>query len=559
MQRFCEGAMHNYTEPILRMLTTSGIDGDLDALQRFTSGRWLWREQEQFACRYVQFELQPLLDIAASAVGAQYCARVLKLAEGQYNKVFVLTMDNGREIIAKLPNPNAGRPHFTTSSEVATMDFLRNVLDLPVPKVYAWSSRAENPVGAEYILMEKQHGVMLSEVWGALKGKHRAQLVLQVVDFENILAATKFPGYGSLYYKEDLPSSADMLSSSLYVDNTGKEVQSTNFAIGPTNHRAFFDFGKGSLDIDRGPWSSAAEYVIAVAKREIATAKAGLMYPLMPEGLFYGPRQYQPTNAKKLATLRNYLKVAPYTLPESLTSHASVLWHGDLNSQNIFVDPNEPTRILGIIDWQSTSLAPLFTQVARPAFLDYNGPPPETLDKIRLPENLEALSPEQQKQAKALHQAQTLHNLYLARSRQLSPVIFDAIQAQRTLRHQVSVIPGLTIMDYEPCLNSLLRDVQKEWSSLVSEGASVPCPLQFSAEEVAEQECDEELWAQGVALMEEFIADTGCFKHWDGRVSEDDYELSRKQLDEGVQRFLAREARSEQERREWCRVLPFVD
>ena len=27
--------------------------------------------------------------------------------------------------MAKVPNPNAGRPHFTTASEVATMEFVR--------------------------------------------------------------------------------------------------------------------------------------------------------------------------------------------------------------------------------------------------------------------------------------------------------------------------------------------------------------------------------------------------------------------------------------------------
>lgn len=169
----------------------------------------------------------------------------------------------------------------------------------------------------------------------------------------------------------------------------------------------------------------------------------------------------------------------------------------------------------------------------------------------------------EQQKAKVLHQAQTLHNLYLARSRQINPVVFEAIQGQKTLRHQVSVIPGLTIMDYEPCLNSLLRDIQKEWPSIVgqdSDGASsIPCPLQFSADEVEEQERDVELWAQGVRLMEEFTSDTGCFKHWDGRVNEQDYELSRKQLDEGVERFLQREARNEEEWKEWLEVLPFVD
>ncbi|KAE8337770.1 hypothetical protein BDV24DRAFT_154051 [Aspergillus arachidicola] len=521
---------------MIEILNTT--DG-LHALSRFTSGRWLWREQQQLACRYVKFELQELLGIAASVVAAQSCARVLKTSEGQYNKVFLLTMDNGREIVAKLPNPNAGRPHFTTASEVATMDFLRNVLNLPVPQVYAWSSRVTgNPVGAEYILMEKQTGVMLSDVWGSLNGKQRAQLVLHVVDFEKTLAATKFNGFGSF----------------------GKEVQSTKFAIGPTNHRAFFDFGRGLLDIDRGPWTSAVEFATAVAKREIATVKSELKYPLMPEGLFYGPRQYQPIAAKKLSTLHNYLKVAPYTLPENSATHASVLWHGDLNLQNIFVDPKEPTRILGIIDWQPVSLSPLFTQATRPAFLEYNGPLPETLDKVRLPENFESLNPAEQQKAKALHQAQTLHNLYLARTRQINPVVFEG---QKTLRHQVSVIPGLTIMDYGPCLNSLLRDIQKEWPSIVGKGldeaSSIPCPLQFSAHEVQEQERDEELWAQGVGLMEEFTGDTGCFKHWDGRVNEQDYDLSRKQLDEGVERFLQREARNEEERKEWLEALPFVD
>jgi hypothetical protein len=33
-------------------------------------------------------------------------------------------MDDGQEVVAKVPNPNAGTPHFTTASEVATMEFV---------------------------------------------------------------------------------------------------------------------------------------------------------------------------------------------------------------------------------------------------------------------------------------------------------------------------------------------------------------------------------------------------------------------------------------------------
>lgn len=250
-------------------------------------------------------------------------------------------------------------------------------------------------------------------------------------------------------------------------------------------------------------------------------------------------------------------------LPENNTTHASVLWHGDLHTQNIFVDSEDPTRIVGIVDWQSVSTCPLFMQVGRPAFLDYNGPAPDNLGKVPLPSNFDSMGQEDQQRAKALHQAQTLHNLYLVRCLQRNETVFQAIQGQNSLRHQVSVTPGLVLMDYEPLLSSLLRDVKKEWASIVAvkgDGSPViPFPLQFSNEEIGQQEEDGELWAQGVELMNAFVDDTGCFKHWDGRVSDVDSEQSRKQLDEGVQRFLDREARNMEERREWLKALPFVD
>lgn len=100
----------------------------MDALHRFTSGHWLWREHEQLAARYVKFNVAELYKVAAAAADSESCVEIVKLSEGQYNKVFLLTMNDGREVVAKLPNPNAGRPHFTTASEVygfCTMTDLR--------------------------------------------------------------------------------------------------------------------------------------------------------------------------------------------------------------------------------------------------------------------------------------------------------------------------------------------------------------------------------------------------------------------------------------------------
>lgn len=68
-----------------------------------------------------------LARIAAQVTRSKSCIQVQKLPEGNFSKVFLITMDDGKEVIAKLPNPNAGRPHFTTASEVATMDYVRTI------------------------------------------------------------------------------------------------------------------------------------------------------------------------------------------------------------------------------------------------------------------------------------------------------------------------------------------------------------------------------------------------------------------------------------------------
>lgn len=68
--------------------------------------------------------MNQLARIAAEAVGARCCVRVEKCPDGLYNRSFILNMEDGRQVIGKVPNPNAGLAHVTTASEVATMDFV---------------------------------------------------------------------------------------------------------------------------------------------------------------------------------------------------------------------------------------------------------------------------------------------------------------------------------------------------------------------------------------------------------------------------------------------------
>ena len=129
---------------------------------------------------------------------------------------------------------------------------VRNVLNIPAPKVLAWSSRREeNPVNAEYIIMEKASGIELEKLWEDITGRQKYDIVKQLVGIEKLFAATRFTSFGSLYYAEDAPMVSD--SEILCVIEDGTEMQCSQFAIGSTNNRMFFDEGRGTVHVDRGP------------------------------------------------------------------------------------------------------------------------------------------------------------------------------------------------------------------------------------------------------------------------------------------------------------------
>lgn len=71
----------------------------------------------------MKFDLDHLCRLAtAHFKDATKCVRVVNL-EGNFIKALLLTMDNGTEVIAKIPCPNAGPTSLATASEVATLKF----------------------------------------------------------------------------------------------------------------------------------------------------------------------------------------------------------------------------------------------------------------------------------------------------------------------------------------------------------------------------------------------------------------------------------------------------
>lgn len=165
------------------------------------------------------------------------------------NRIFLIAFQNGQEVVVRIPTPISSTSHFTTASEVATMDFLRR-LGMPVPKVLAWSSRAQSTeVESEFIITEKVEGEPLSnKKWETID---HVDLVHKLAQMHRPLLDLRFKHYGSLYYKGDIDASQK--STVDFLETVPAGVDISPFCIGPSARLAFWDDERSSMEIDRGP------------------------------------------------------------------------------------------------------------------------------------------------------------------------------------------------------------------------------------------------------------------------------------------------------------------
>ncbi|RHZ46471.1 phosphotransferase family protein [Aspergillus thermomutatus] len=440
---------------------------------RYTSGRWLYNEQLQLERRFVKFNIPALQQAAGKVLGTR-CVQMTKIPEGLYNKVFSLKMENGKEVLARIPNPNAGHPQYCVASEVATLDFLRNVLDIPVPRVLDWSSPAlrPNPVGSEYILMERVRGRQLSGVWDAMSEAQRFGLVKSLVEIERKLVSAQFTNHGSLYYKDTyrLPSS--------------NQETAAKFVIGPTTERSFWEDERRGLDIDRGPWETAQQYLSAIAKREIALIRSSAKTPTAQE--------------KHVRLLEQFLTLLPHILPPEELSRP-VLLHHDLHQDNIFVDDADPTKISSIIDWQAVYSAPLFMQARFPSVFNCDDQYPWGAVQPELPKDFDTLSQTEKELAQDELARIRLKKFYEFASRKFNPLLIKAMDVMRNDDDPTTFIfhiVGQSSLDGPIPLKELLIQMYEKWDKIAERrGLGIPCPISFLKEEIEESRQQATAWA----------------------------------------------------------------
>ncbi|KAH8078409.1 kinase-like domain-containing protein [Cristinia sonorae] len=423
------------------------------ALYTHTSGRWLCNEKTHMALREVRFNVAALKRAVARSVHANSIISMVKIGEN-FNRAFLCTCDNGREVIARLPTQLSGPPYFTTASEVATMDFLRR-LGIPVPRVLAWNSRADDSaVGAEYIIMEKAEGRILQTI--PQSHERRRELTLALSKVLRPLSQLQFKYHGSIYYKGDLPQSLVTQADFLLEPPTGVDI--SPFVMGPSAGREWWEAERATLDIHRGPWPSAHKYFSNAATREQLWIMNHAKPSLYDDYLCVLPLQGKYDEHVEMLNI--YKEVLNFILLLGMSPHHTTgrIWHPDLHDSNIFVDNSQDgsVKITSIIDWQGACASPAFVQLAVPEIFSFPAATLETGESGR-------------------REDRTLHSDF---ERLTFPEMLDI--PWRALRAEICDWAGTTWKTGLLPLKNSLMTLQKQWPKIAPD---YRCPITFTEEE----------------------------------------------------------------------------
>ncbi|KAL5333381.1 kinase-like domain-containing protein [Aspergillus crustosus] len=444
-----------------RNLTTSSQQD----LFKYTSGRWIYNEDIRFGERYLEFDIEALRNAVASSISRPPADIVsfLKLSEGGFNRLFQVTFNDGRHVIARIPYPATVPDHYTVASEVATLDYLR-LQGFATPEVYASCSTKANPVGAECIIMEKLAGIPLGNIWYTMTPKQQHGIMKQIVEWETRLMSLNFPASVSIYYRKDIPGEKSIPLS----DYSDRE-----FCIGPMAHYGWWHEERAKPPIDRGPWLSSNDIFCAVGNRELEWTKCHAKPRLPYERLYreiHGFRQSLPDD--HIRNLSDYLKLAHCLgFKQQSPLNRPVIRHPDFQPNNILI--SETNEVVGFIDWQHATVLPLGLAAGIPKhFQNYGDPESERLaqPQVSFPLDYDSLPSAEQNAIRETLRKRMIHFLYAALTKRYNKEHYDAIFDQSVILHQrLHKAAGTPWEGNSITLHAELIRAVQSWSTLVPE------------------------------------------------------------------------------------------
>ncbi|RPD54300.1 protein kinase subdomain-containing protein PKL/CAK/Fmp29 [Lentinus tigrinus ALCF2SS1-7] len=458
-------------------------------LFEYTSGRWLVNDNLRHAERRRVFNVDALRRLAAESVNRSPddIESLRKLAEGGFNRVFLITMRDGFRMVARIPYPSTVPKYFAVASEAATLAFLHS-FGVPTPEVYGYSPTPDNAAGTEYIFMQYIEGVSLGDVLSDLEEGNIISILRQLAELESSIQRLVFKAGGSLYFAEDL---ANVAGSPSGLTKPVVALQDMpRFCIGPETSLPLWFGQRSQLDVDRGPYATIEEALVRGAEKEQAYLRR-FGRPLLPfqpaRREAYGYQKQQPSD--HIENLDRYLRIAPSLVSRDKRFDYFCIRHPDLQPNNILVSRSPDSNsyaIVGIIDWQHTSILPLSLHAGIPKWLQNNdGTGWQAEMPPSLPENLSDMDKIQRERELELYRRRFLHYYYAEHTRKYNifhwVVLAEAVGSlrRRLFRHSRDPWEGETIQ-----LKLALVQAIEHWEALAGEG--VPCPIAFDPDDARE-------------------------------------------------------------------------
>ncbi|KAI0072589.1 protein kinase subdomain-containing protein PKL/CAK/Fmp29 [Panus rudis PR-1116 ss-1] len=448
-----------------------------DDLFEYTSGRWLYNDALRHAERRRVFDVNGLCRLAAESVhrSPEEIISFAKLAEGGFNRTFLITMRDGFEMVARIPYPLTVPKSYAVASEVATMSFLRSY-GLPVPEVYGYSPTLDNVAETEYIFMEFVRGTKMTDAWADLQDSDIISIMRQLVQLERQMMSFSFPASGSLYYSQDLET---------LHGKPGVQLKDKLYSVGPDVRINLWYGRRSQLDIDRGPYKTAEAVLAGAAHKELAYLKQ-FGEPLLPfRRIRREAFKFQKQSPlDHIENLNRYLLIAPHIISSDSNLNGFHIRHPDLQPSNIMLakSPDSGWKIVGLLDWQHASILPLFLLAGVPDRLQTDDLSPSPTPPS-MPENSHDLSEERREYTVDLYRQRLVHYYYLQNTVECNVFHFAALREPLgDLRRRLFTCADDMWEGETLDLKVALIHATKNWEELA--GKDVPCPIAFDDEDV---------------------------------------------------------------------------
>ncbi|KAF9076022.1 kinase-like domain-containing protein [Rhodocollybia butyracea] len=412
-------------------------------LFNYTSGRWVYNDVLRHEERRLTFNVDELCRLAAESINQSPpdVVSISKLAEGGFNRTFIIALRDGAQKVARIPYPMTVPKYCAVASEAATIEYLRS-FGMPVPKIYGYSPGSDNATGTAYILMEFVQGSKLSEVWRSLDDQEVISVVRQLTQLESKIMTLSFPAGGSLFFTKDLEKVAQEL---------GIPPEDKRFCVGPDVRLPLWYGRRAQLEVNRGPCTSFSAVPFTWRSLDNQSCRCGV-------------RGGPPLPSYHVESLERYLSITSSLVPSDLSLSRFCMRHPDLQYNNIIVSrsPDSDCKVIGLIGWQHASILPMF--------INYDD------------SNLDELNEAERVHEEYLYRCHLVHYHYVTSTKECNQLHYAAFtDPLYALRGRLFQEAGTPWEGETHNLKTALIQAAKKWEKLT--GGGVPCPEELAQAE----------------------------------------------------------------------------